>query len=127
MGAQCEVRIAHRNRDHCDVGRAFGVGFAAEALAMTAILAGAELRAVRIGVGARSVRGWARERVIAEVARGLVEHLAAQNWRQRRQRIFTCARRFEWIAAGLELALEVAGLAGDRGRTLELVVVRLEL
>src|SRR5258705_11488639 len=108
MGSQREVRIAHRNRDHRYMRRAFGVGFAAEALAMAAILAGAELRAIRIGIGARSVGGRARERVIAEVTRGLVEHLAAQDRGQRRQRIFACAWRLEWIAAGLELALEVA-------------------
>src|SRR5262245_35501738 len=127
MGAQREVRIAHRNRDHRDMRRAFGVGFAAEALAVAAILTGAELRPIRIGIGARSIRGRARERVIAKVARGLVEHLAAQNRRQRRQRIVACPRRFERIPAGLDLALDVAGFAGDRGGMLELVVVGLEL
>src|SRR5262247_1958119 len=116
MRAQREVRVAHRDRDHRDVRRAFGVRLAAEALAMAAILTGAEFRSVRISIGARSVGGWARERVIAEVARGLVEHLAAQDRGERRQRIFARARRFERIAAGLELALEIAGLAGDRGR-----------
>src|SRR5262245_43308848 len=107
--------------------RAFRVGLAAEALAMTAILAGTKLRSIRIGVGARGVGGRARERMIAEVARGLVEHLAAQDRREWRQRIFACAWRFERIAAGLNLALDVAGLAGDRRRVLELVVIGLEL
>jgi hypothetical protein len=58
--------------------------------------------------------------VIAEVACGLVKHFAAQDRRERRQRIFTSRGTSGMIAAGLDLTLEVAGLAGDRGRVLEL-------
>src|SRR5262252_5552070 len=111
MRAQREIRVTHRNRDHRDMRRAFGVGLAAEALAVAAILAGAELRAIGIGVGARGIRGRAREGVIAEVARRLVEHLAAQDRRERRQRIVTGPWRLERVAAFLDLALEVAGLS----------------
>ena len=106
---------------------ALGVGFAAEALAIAAILAGAEFRAVRIGVGLRGVGRWPREGVIARVARGVGKHLARQNGCQRRQRIFAGARCLERVAALLDLSAEIAGLAGNRGGVFELVIIRLEL
>src|SRR6185503_19229575 len=107
--------------------RALGVGLAAEALAIAAILAGAVFRTVRIGVGARSIGLRPRERVVAEVAAGIREHHAGKDRRQRRQRVFAGARRLERIAAFDDLTLEIAGLAGDRGGVFELVVIRLEL
>ena len=55
MGAQFEIRIAHRNRNDRDVGTAFGIGLAAKSLAVAAILARAQLCSVRIGVRARSI------------------------------------------------------------------------
>src|SRR5580692_4533437 len=106
---------------------ALGVGFATKALAIAAILAAAELRAVRIGVGLRGVRRRPRERMIAGIARCIGEHFARQDRRQRRQRIVAGARRLERIAAGLDLAAEIAGLAGDRRGIFELVVIGLEL
>src|SRR4051794_19005455 len=127
MGAQLEVRIAHRDRDYGAMRAALGVGFAAEALAIAAILAAAEFRAVRIGVRLRGVGRRPRERVIAGIARGIGEHLACQDRRQRRQRVVAGARRLERIAAGLDLAADIAGLAGDRRGIFELVVIGLEL
>src|SRR4029079_7310003 len=55
MGAQLEIRIAHGNRDHSHMRAALGVGFAAEALAIAAILAGTEFCSVWIGVRLRRV------------------------------------------------------------------------
>src|SRR5256714_2465049 len=127
MGAQLELRILQRKWDDGTVRRAFRIGFAAEALAIAAILAGAELRAVRIGVGARRVRRRPRERMIAVVARGGREDLAREDRRERRQRIVARARRFERIAALSDLAVDVAGLAGDGGGIFEFVVVGLKL
>src|SRR6476659_3135222 len=121
MGAQLEIRILQRDRDNRDVRRAFRVRLAAEALAIAAILARAELRSVRIGVGARGVRRGTRERMIAGVLRGSCEYFACKDWRQRRQRIFARPRRLERIAALSDLALDIAGLAGDRGGIFELV------
>ncbi len=106
---------------------ALGVRLAAEALAIAAILAGAEFRAVLVGVGLRRVRRRPRERMIAEVVRGLAEHHARENLGERRQRIFAGARRLEGIAAGLDRAAQIAGLSGDRRGVLELVVIGLEL
>ena len=65
--------------------------------------------------------------MIAGVARSLAEHLARKNRRQRRQSIFALTRCLERISAGLDLPLDVAGLAGDRRNVFELVVIGLEL
>src|SRR6202022_753916 len=46
---------------------------------------------------------------------------------QRRQWIVAYARRFERIAAGLELPADIAGLAGDRRGIFKLVVIGFEL
>src|SRR5262249_54109880 len=127
MGAQLEVGIAHRNRNHRDMRAAFGVGLAAEALAEAAILAGAEFRAVGIGVGARRVGCRAREWMVAEALCGRSEHLARQDRRERRQRILVGARRLERIAARLHLAADVSRLAGNRRRAFEPLVIWLEL
>jgi hypothetical protein len=106
---------------------ALGVGFAAKALAIAAILATAEFRAVRVGIGLRGVRRRPRERMIAGIARCIGEHFTRQNRRQRRQRIVAGARRLERIAACLDPATDIAGLAGDRRGIFELVVIGLEL
>src|ERR1700722_10606304 len=127
MGAQLEIRIAHRDRDHRHMWAALGVGLAAKALAIAAILATAEFRAVRIGIGLRGIRRRPRKRMIAGVARRVREHLAGENRRQRRQRIVALARRYERIAAGKDLAGDIAGLAGDGGGIFELIVIGLEL
>ncbi len=65
--------------------------------------------------------------MIAELLRRFGEHHARQDRRQRRQRVFAGARRLERIAALLDLALDVAGLAGDRRGVFEPVVIGLEL
>ena len=109
------------------MGAALGVGFAAEALAIAAILAAAEFRAVRIGIGLRGISRRPRERMIAGIARRVGEHFARQNRRQRRQWIVAYARRFERIAAGLELPADIARLAGDRRGIFKLVVIGFEL
>src|ERR1044072_10029913 len=126
MRAQLAVRIFQRDRDHSDVRRVLRVRLAAETLAVAAVLAGAELRAVRVGVGARRIGRRPRERVIPQVLRRGREHLARKDRGEWRQRVFAGTRRFEGVAAGLYLALDVAGLAGDRRGGFELVVIGVE-
>ena len=65
--------------------------------------------------------------MVAVVFRRLGEHLARQDRRERRQRIIARARRLERVAAALDLAIYVAGLARHRRSVFELVVIRLEL
>ena len=127
MRAELEIRVAHGDRDHRHVGAALGIRLAAEALAIAAILASAELRTVRIRIGARRVGGRSRERMIAVVLCRGGEHLARQDRRQRRQRIFARAGRLKRVAARLDLPADVAGLAGNRRRVFEPVVIRLQL
>src|SRR5205823_13180055 len=83
--------------------------------------------AVRIGIRARGVRRWTRKGVVAEGTRRVGEHLAGEKGSEGRQRVFARARRFEGVAAGNDLALQISRLAVDRGGVLEPVVVGLEL
>ena len=64
---------------------------------------------------------------MAELLRGSRKNRAGLIHLQRRQRIFALARRFERIAAGNFLALQVAGLAGDAELVFGAVVERLEV
>src|SRR5215471_15898726 len=114
MGAQLEVRVAHRDGNDGDVRAALCVRLAAEALAEAAILTGAEPRPVGIRVSAGCVRARTWERVIALVFRSLVEHLACQDRREGRQRILAGARRFERVAPRLYLAANVPRFARNR-------------
>ena len=127
MGAQLDIGTGERRRDHRDMRAALGVRLAAEALAVTAILAGAEFRAVLVGVGLRRIRRRPREGMVTKLARGIAEHLAGEYLGERRQRIFAGARRLEGVAAGLNHAAQIAGLAGNRCGVFELVVIGLEL
>src|SRR5258708_6705453 len=125
MGPQLEIRVAHRDRNYRDVGATLGIGFATKTAAIPAVLASTVFRPVGIGVGERRIRGRPWERMIAVLARGLGEQLAREDRSERRQRIFGRTRRLEEIAAGLDLAANIAGLAGHRRRALEAIVVRL--
>ena len=62
----------------------------------------------------------------AHVGRRLGEQRLGVALLHRRRRIVPLARAFERIAAGLDLALDVAGLAGNAGDLLEPVVMRLQ-
>src|SRR3954447_15208981 len=64
--------------------------------------------------------------MIAGILRRVREHLARKDRREWRKRIFALARRLKWIASCLDLALDIPGLAGNRGGVLELVVIGLE-
>ncbi len=107
--------------------RGFGVGLAAEALAVAAIFAGAERQSFRIGVGLAHVGGRRLERMIAKLLGGLLHDRRGHGLGERLVGIFVLARAFEDVAAFDFLAAQVAGLAGDAGEALEPVVVGLKL
>src|SRR6476661_8364800 len=65
--------------------------------------------------------------MITELGRRLGEQLAGIVGFQRRIRIIARARILEWIAAGLDLTLDVAGLAGNPRRIFELVIIGFDL
>jgi len=107
--------------------RCFGVGFAAEALAMAAILAGAERDTFRICVRRAGIGRGSRERVIAEALARRLHRGARHALGKRLVGVLVLARALEDVAAVDELAAQVAGLPGNAGELLEAVVVRLEL
>ncbi len=127
VGFQGEVLVAKGRRDHGDMRAGLGIGLTSEILAEAAILALAELNAVRIGVGAAHVGGGARKRMISELLRRLREHFAGEARLERRVRILARARPLEGIASLHNPAGDVARLPGDARHILELVVVRFEL
>ena len=105
-------------------GLDFGIVAAAEFFAEAAIGAGPELHAERIGVGPRHVGGRAGERLVPGLLGRLAEQCRPVDHVERRIGIVARPRALERIAAGLDLALEIAGLAADAAEILELVVDR---
>jgi hypothetical protein len=67
------------------------------------------------------------ERLPAELFRGLRHVIGESAAAQRRHRIFALPRRFEDIAAWIDLALQIAALAGDAYFVLHQVVERLQI
>ena len=65
--------------------------------------------------------------VVAEAFRTLAEDGAEVSFLERRIGIFARPRRLERIAAGLDLALDVAGLAADAAELFKAVVIGLQL
>ena len=126
-GAQLEFRIGEQRRQDADIGRSLGVGFAAEALAVAAIFAGAKRQAFEIGVDLARIARWRLERMVAEASRRLVHDGSGHALGQRRIWILVLSRPFEHVAAVDFFAAQIAGLAGDAAQLLELVVIRLEL
>ena len=82
---------------------------------------------MRIRVRPRRIGRSLRKRVKAQLACGFLEQHRAVRRSQRRQWIFVGARTFEDVAAGLDLAAKVAGLARRSADLFELVEVRFEL
>jgi len=111
-----------RFRDGRDRGGVLGADVAAAAVAEAVILA-----ARALVIGRRVDRRRAREGVPAEPARGarhaFGEFGAAQRW----HRITALARSLEDVAAGIDDAVDVAGLARHADLVLDLVVIWLEL
>src|SRR5215208_4834066 len=126
MRPQLDIGITQRHRDDGDVRAAFGVRLASEPFAEAAILTRAELHAVGIGVWPRGIGGRPLVGMIAELGRSLGEQLARVVRLQWRVRVLARTRVLEWIAAGLDMTLDVARLAGHPGCVFKFVVIRLD-
>ncbi len=126
-GLQGEVRLLHQHRQDGGLRRGLGVIAAAELLAEAAIGARAQLQPERIGVGLRHVGRRLRERLVAQGLRGFGEQGRAVGLHHRRVGELARPRSLERIAAGLDRALDIAGLAADAAQTLHLVVIGFEL
>src|SRR5207245_10588514 len=100
---------------------------AAEELAVAAIHAVVDGRPVLVGVRPRQRAGRRGKGLVAELLRRLLEERAGEGSLERRIRIFARARALEWIAAGNDLALDVARLAADAVQVLETDEVPLQL
>src|SRR5713101_9806888 len=70
---------------------------------------------------------WRGERLVAERLRCFGEQRAGVGCLHRRVRVLACARALERIAAGDDLALDVARLAGDAVEVFESVEMRFQL
>ena len=78
-------------------------------------------------VGYRVDRSRTGERRPAQFLRHVAHVIRKLRTTQWRHRVFTRARRFKNIAARIDLALDIAGLAGDADFVFDLVVIRLQL
>src|SRR5437773_2840800 len=124
---QLEVAGLLGDREHRHLRDGLGAELAREDLAVTAVHARREARAVRVHVAPAHVRRRRRVRVVAERRRGLLEERARVAGLHRGVRVLVAARSLERVPAGLGLAAQIARLPGDAARALEAVVVGLEL
>src|ERR1700686_903639 len=85
------------------------------------------LYAVQVAVVLSHRRGWALERHVAQRGHRLGEQGTLMRAPRRRVGILARARPFVRIAAGLDLAVQVASLAADAEDFLKLVVVGFDL
>src|SRR4029077_15726433 len=85
------------------------------------------LYAVQVAVGLGHRRGWALERHVAQRGHRVGEQGALMRAPRRRVWILARAWPFMRIAACLDLAVQIAGLAADAEDFLELVVVGFDL
>ncbi len=125
--AQLEVLVLHQHRHDRGLRARLRRHLAGKALAVAAVDAGVQLRAVLVPVVARRRRYRRRERLPAERRRGLGEERRGVRHLHRRVGILPRARALERVAAGDDLAFQVSRLAAHAVEALELVEVRLEL
>src|SRR5258706_8902190 len=110
MRAQLELLLLHQVRQHRGLRARLRAHLAAEELAVAAIDARVDMRAVLVGVGTRQRARRRRERLVAELFRRLLEERARVRGLERRVRVLARARPLERVAARNDLALEVARL-----------------
>ena len=96
-------------------------------MAAAAVAEAVILAARALVIGRRVDRRRAREGVPAELARGARHAFGEFGAAQRRHRIAALARPLEDVAARIDDAVDVAGLAGHADLVLDLVVIGLEL
>src|SRR5262245_35191406 len=82
---------------------------------------------ISVGVCCGLSRGRGRKRLVAQRLSSLSEQRACIRARTRRIGKLSRAWAFERIAANLDLALNITGLAADAVDSLKLIVVRLQL
>src|SRR5207248_8518114 len=119
--------LLHQVRQHRSLRARLRAHLATEELAVAAVDAAVDRRAVLVGVGLRERRARRRERLVAELLRRLLEERAGVCRLERRIGILARAWAFVRITAGDYLALDVARLAAHAVEVFEAVEVRLEL
>ena len=122
-----EVVAMQQDGEYTRLGARLRIVAAAEPFAVAAVRAFAHLHTVEVAVGLRRVRRRCRERMPAEVARGLFEQHGAHAALERRQRVLPPARALVGVATRLDDAVQIAGLARDPAQVLESVVIGLEI
>jgi hypothetical protein len=127
IGPIGEVVLREQHGEDRGLGRRLRVVAAGEPFAVAAVGALTHLHTVRVLVGLRRIRGGARKRLETNFLGRLVEEHGRIASLERRQRITSRARPLERVAAGLDPALNVAGLARSSAEILELVVMRFEV
>src|SRR5207302_5372010 len=127
VGAQLEVLLLHQVGQHRGLRARLRAHLATEELAIAAVDAGIDRRAVFVGIGTGDRGARRRERLVAHLFGRLLEQRAGVRALERRVRVLARARTLERVAAGDDLAVEIAGLAADAVEILEAVVVALEL
>src|SRR5207253_9697143 len=125
--AQLELLLLHQVRQHRGLRARLRAHLAAEELAVAAIHAAVDRRAVFVGIRLRYRAAGRGKRLVAHLLRRLLEERAGVRHLERRIRIVARALAFERIAAGNDLALEVARLAADAVEMFEAIEVRLDL
>src|SRR5208283_4400394 len=110
----------HRLRDGRHCSRVLGADVAAAAVAEAVILAAGALV-----IGRRVDRRRAWEGVPADPARSAGHAFGELGAAQRRHRIAALARALEDVAAAIDDAVDIAGLAGHADLVLDLVVIEL--
>src|SRR5215475_15143199 len=99
VGPHLDVALARSQRDNRKMRTRLGVRLTAEALAIAAIMAGAEGNAIGIEVRLRHVGGRSGKGVIAKTFRRLLEQRSRMSLDHRRAGIVALARSLEHIAA----------------------------
>src|SRR5215813_7672316 len=92
---------------------------------MAAVLAGAELHAVRIGIGTTRIRGRQRKWLVAELLGSALEDQSGFGRLERRQRKLFRAPWLEWIATLSLLTPDIAGLARNAEQLFEQRIIGL--
>ncbi|SPZ53716.1 Uncharacterised protein [Serratia quinivorans] len=129
VGAQFEAFLHAQCRQNIDVRRGFGIHVAGVTTAESAEVARPHLRAIRVGIGIRSVGGRQVIRVIAHVPRRFLEHLRRERILLRRQREVVGTVSREGVSALRRhlLPLNGPGGAGGSEHFFGLVEERLQL
>src|SRR5215207_5247427 len=124
--ADLDPSALQRVRDDGDDGACLGADVTAEALAEATVVTRSECHPVGIFIALGTVAARQGEGAISQLLAGLAKEGGAISDLIRRLRVLA-TRAFEWVSPLLDLAAEVACLAGYPEHLLVLIVVRLQL